>query len=181
MINLLPDSAKRSLRATYYARLATVGITILAFVVFAGAAALLPSYLLARADAMSAEVYLADSSHTAAASQRAADTETLNQLSEEVSLMKSYPRAPFVAQAFSALTQDVPSGVSLSAITLMPNDPAVSVSISGVAGTRDELLAFANALQGDSSFSGVSVPLSELAGEANIPFSFSFSFTPSPL
>lgn len=182
MINLLPEPEQHSLRTTYYARLATVVIALAAFVVCAGAALLAPSYFLARVEADTMRNSLSASTQALASGQGASDTKTMEQISEQVSLMKSFPRTPHIAAALSALTRAVPQGVFISKVAIAPDDSGSdSISIFGIAGTRGELLAFAHTLQSSPSFSGVSVPLSQLAGETDITFSLSFSTVPSHL
>ena len=176
MINLLPDPAKHSLRMAYYERLAIVFCILAACAVFAGAALLAPSYFLARADANAAQNYLVASSQALTGGGTAGATQTLAQLSEQISLMKSYPRAPHVAEILSQVTNHLPVGVFLTRISVTPGSSGPdTISVSGVAQTRDELLAFADALKSLPAFSGVSVPLSQLAGETNVTFSLSFT------
>ena len=143
-----------------------------------GAVLLVPSYFLARVDQNAAASALAASTQALAATGNGSDTDTVAQVSERVSLMKSYPRIPRVAAILSLITAAIPTGISISEISVTPNDSGSdAIVLSGTAGTRDDLLAFADTLKAASALSGVSVPLSQLAGEANIPFTLSFSFT----
>ena len=180
MINLLSEKIQRSLRMAYYARLATVVAFLFVLAVSAGAALLAPSYFLALSAESAAQSSLNVSAQSLAAGGGVPDTVALAHDAEEVSLMKSYPRPPRVASALSALTMDLATGVSLSSVSVTPDDTgASSVSVSGTAGTRDDLLAFSDALKGDGRFSGVSVPLSQLVSGTDVPFTLSFSFVPS--
>jgi Tfp pilus assembly protein PilN len=182
MINLLPERIQHSLRTAYYARLAAVVVFLSALAVVAGAALLAPSYFLALAAENAAQSSLTASERSLAAGGDSPGVAEIASVSEEVSLMKSYPSAPRVAAALSAVTADVPGGVSLSSIAMTPGGSGASeLSVSGTASTRDQLLAFADSLKKDSRFSGVSVPLSQLVSGTNAPFSLSFSFTPQSL
>lgn len=181
MINLLSERTQRSLRMAYYARFATVAALLCALAVFAGGALLAPSYFLAAVDEGAARDTLASSDRMLASESATGNEEVLAQAAEQVSLMKEYLRTPSIAAALSAFTARVPGGVVVSAVSVTPGAGGTdSVSLSGSAKTRNDLLSFADALRASSSLSGVSVPLSQLAGETDIKFTLSFSFAPHP-
>lgn len=176
MVNLLPDDAQRKLAILYYARLSASAVFLLAFAVAAGAALLVPSYLLATAEADAAARSLSASQKTSSADDAA--SQTLPALSERVSILKAYPRTAAVAGILSALTRALPASVVLNktAMTFGGNADAGggTVSVSGTAGTRDALIAYAALLRGSALFGGIEVPVSELVAHTDIPFTLSF-------
>lgn len=181
MINLLSERTQHSLRMAYYARFATVVALLSALSIFAGAALVAPSYFLASVDEGAARDNLASSNRMLASENATGNEEVLAHAAEQVSLMKEYLRPPSVATALSALTSRIPAGIVVSNVSVTPGTGGTdSVSLSGSAKTRDNLLSFADALRASSSLSGVSVPLSQLAGETDIKFTLSFSFVSHP-
>ncbi len=181
-VNLLPEKTKQKLRTLYYARLLSVVAFILAVGVAMSATLLLPSYLLARAEADAAARYLAASQQSLDLRAQSGATAMLALLSERIRILTTYLRSAAVAPVFSALSLHLPKGVVLSTIDITTAEGGRgTVSVSGKADTRDGLLSYVSALQGIALFQGVSVPVSDLAAQANVPFTLSFSFTlPKP-
>lgn len=178
MVNLLPEITQQKLSALYWTRLAALALFLLSLAGIIGVAGLLPSYFIASAEADAAAHSLAASQQALQLGEKGGAPGTLALWTERVALLKDYPRPPLAASALSTLTAGLPPGVTFSKIVLTPEDGAHgTISLSGKAATRDALLAFVKELQGKSAFSGVSVPVADLATETDVPFSLSFSFS----
>ncbi len=71
--------------------------------------------------------------------------------------------------------EKITPGITVSNITLgLPESP---IQISGLADTRAELNAFKKSLEGRSEFTGVSLPLTNIAQKEHIPFTLTLSLT----
>lgn len=176
MVNILPKDAQNKLRTLYYLRLLSMFLFLTALAFAIGAGLLAPSYMLARQEADAAKEYSTALQQTLALKEAAGASAGLTVLSEELSLMKTYQAQPAVAAALSALIAKLPKGVSISQVLIAPPGAADGkMGVSGNAKTRAELLAFVSALQGNPLFSGVTVPVSDLAGDTNLSFTLTFA------
>lgn len=181
MVNILPKTAQDEIRTLYYLRLASTLMFLLAIVFLIEAALLAPSYLLAQNEAAAAKEYTATLQQTLALKESTGGAAALSVFAEEVSLLKSYYATPAIADVLSALTSKLPKGVSLYEILIVP--PATTdgkVQIVGSAKTRAELLAFVASLQSNTLFKSVAVPVSDLVGDSNLPFTLSFFIVGKP-
>ncbi len=181
MVNLLPKSVKWKLTIDYYVRFVAVVFTVLAVILGMGIALLVPSYLFARAEAEISAGYVATTKETAGLRERAGSGSVIMLLAERMKIIKDYERPPITAQIFSKLQAPLPSNVSLQKISVKYTGRGTGeILISGVAGTRNALLAYAQALQKENAFSGVIVPVSQLSLDKDIDFSLSFLFKIAP-
>ena len=181
MVNILSKDAQNKLRTLYYVRLFSMLAFLVAFMFLLGAGLLSPSYLLAREEANVAKEYSTALQQTLALKESAGAGAALTSLAEEIALMKQYQSQPAVADALSAVISKLPKGVSISKILIAP--PIIAdgkIGIVGNAKTRAELLAFVSALQENPLFNKVVVPVSDLAGDTNLPFSLTFFITAKP-
>lgn len=74
------------------------------------------------------------------------------------------------------LVQKGPS-IALTSLTLKRGGNAGTISISGIASSRDALVAFSKRLQGEPSFSKINLPVGALARNKDIPFSLAIEST----
>ena len=180
MVNLLPKPIKRKLRLDYYVRLATVACGACAVVIGMGIALLVPSYLFARDEAETTARYVA-AIQEMGLRERAGSQSSIALLAERIKIIKEYERPPVTAQILSRLEVRLPASVTLKKIGVRYDAAGEGgILISGVAGTRNALLAYAQSLQKENIFSGVTVPVSQLNADKDIDFSLSFSFKTAP-
>ncbi len=180
MVNLLPNSAERAVVWRYRLRLVTLVSLMAALAAFLGGLLLLPSFFLARATADAGLRYADALDQTVGLTNRAGAADTLAALSERVRILDQYAAAPVTPSIIAPLVGALSSSITLTAIDIGRTDTGADVSVTGSAKTRDGLLAFANALHGVGGFSNVSLPVSQLAADTDIPFTISFTFTPTP-
>ncbi|MBU6370634.1 MAG: pilus assembly protein PilM [Patescibacteria group bacterium] len=78
-----------------------------------------------------------------------------------------------IASIVSAQNKDI----AISSISIVPDASGRSedVSLSGTAGNRDSLTAFATALKATSGFTNVNLPIASLITEANEPFTITLN------
>jgi hypothetical protein len=178
MVNFITEKSQRILTLRYYQRLFAVSAFLLGSAALSGAAFLLPSYFLARLQADQAANFLDASQKAVNAGSAGGAPGILAVFSERVAIMKTYVRDPVTSRILSTMTVEPTNGVSLNKIEITPSEGGKgTVSLSGIAATRESLLAFVQKLQNKNIFSGVSLPVSDLASGSQIPFSLSFSYS----
>lgn len=74
----------------------------------------------------------------------------------------------------------LPAGVTITSLSIGVTDQGIEASVAGLADTRDELIAFTQALQGVGRFSNVDLPVSYLAQDSNIDYSIMISVKATP-
>lgn len=178
MANLLPQSFRDDITSEYRLRLATTGLAILAVVLLGTAALLAPSFILtesrleqkqARLDSLSAAT-----SATSTEQNKniiAATDEKLSVIAEETEKLKP-------TDMVSLITQAKPAGVSVRSISVQEAETesaTQSVSISGVARTRDTLLTFEDNLNNQAQVQQVNLPIETLAARQNTQFSLTIT------
>lgn len=183
MINLLPPSLKEELKKEEETRLLWI-LFVLVGAFFLCAFLLLLSlriYLKGSVDAQ--EILLT------AYTQKTASDESLKKEIKElnetvVQLSSFYEKQSKVSSFTERVSSAAPQGIRLTFFQYAP--PSVTVSggetkktmakviLSGISPSREELLAFREALQQDPSFANFDFPPSNWAKPSDIPFSFSF-------
>lgn len=171
MINLLPDNEKKALAAEYHLRLAAVSLAAAIAVVAVTAVLLVPSFLLA--------TFKESGLAGRAAAESAEETKEYEELSDRVAAANKLAKSLRLAASttppvalLSVVTGARPAGVEVTGIAYELRDGAPTLTVKGVAPTRRELVAFSDALRRDPLISSVTVPASNLAKDADIPFSF---------
>jgi Tfp pilus assembly protein PilN len=181
MVNLLPIRARRALIRDYYLRLAALALFLIALVTVLGGLLLVPSFFLARATAQEAARYRAALEETVGLKERAGVAAQVATLSERVRLLDTFAASPATPAIVATLMDAMPRGVTLTALSIARTGTGASLVISGSAGTRDALLSLAASLKSVTTFSGVSLPVSSLVSDADIPFTIGFTYTaPAP-
>ncbi len=182
MVNLLPPSTKRTLLREYYLRVFATFFLLSAVVMGAGAGLLLPSYYLARAESEEAVRYLDALQGTADLRARTQTGKSVQAFTEQVALLKEYGSRPFTAEMISRIQEHLSGDVSITTISVeYEAGDRGRISLGGSAKTRTALLTFAESLREELIFSGVSVPVGQLAGDSDLPYSLTFQFAKPPL
>lgn len=176
MVNLLPRSVVRALVFRYYTRLFTLGCAFIGCAFLISAAFLGPSFILATRAGEAAERYAQAAEESVGLKERSGVSESMRVLNERVSLLDAGSLYPQSTEIIEAMLKPLPRGVSVTAFAYATGEGAANVSVSGVAETRVALLAYAEALRASGQFEGVNVPVSQLALDADIPFSISGTF-----
>ncbi|HEX8591617.1 MAG TPA: hypothetical protein VF696_02635 [Candidatus Paceibacterota bacterium] len=173
LTNLLPQSRARSFRRTYFLRLGSVALAMLAIVMLVQALLLLPTYWYAHGETERLSALLA-------ASDAAAQNSEEQDLKKKTSLLRDVARhvvqrgssAPVGSSALRAVL-DVPRpGVALVGFTFSgpANGQPARMGISGVAASRDALRQYEAALRALPFVSQAELPISAYAKERDIPF-----------
>lgn len=168
MSNVIPQQERKSIGSMYRSRFVMVGSAAVVVCSALSALALLPSFLVLRADSAA----LAPQGNTAVDK---ADRAALTQTEEMLSTLE-----PFASSATSsagvlavALAQR-PSGVTVDHSTYTAGKPAVVV-LSGRASTPSKLDAYRKALSQNALFNSVTVPVSDLIGSQDGAYTMTLS------
>ena len=173
MINLLPDNERVRIKKEYRLRLFDAGLVLLFSLAIVGFVVLLPTYLLSHFR----EVEAGDAALGANAASRDAENQTLlTTLGSANALATALAPAPenlSAANFVALIASDKTPGNSVTSLlySKSPNGNQ-KITVQGVAGTRDDLTAFTQALEGDSRIASVNLPISDLAADSNVQFSF---------
>lgn len=177
MVNLLTHEARRHLTRRYYARILTVLLGVLCAAFVASAVLLLPTYFFIHAEADQAATYVAAAGEIASQRAKGASQETLSTFHESVTLLTSAHREPSYARILSLLTEQMTRGVALNAIKVTYKaDGNATVSLSGVARTRAELIAYTNELKKVSEFRNIDIPVGDLVADVDSEFSVTLTW-----
>ena len=173
----LPKSEQSSLKREYRIRALTVLLFFISVGFLVGVASLFPAYIYASFEERISLKQVADLQKT---SDDIIITSVQKQLSQSSTLLNTVSSS-IDASVFSSTVSSIVAirgNVKLTSFALEhPSGNTMTVVISGMADTRDDLLAFKARLQGLSQKISVDLPLSTLAQEAKIPFSIQINET----
>ncbi len=181
MINLLPIEEKKNLRRQYNKRLTLVCMTMFLFLAIASMIALLPSYLLSIAKdkiETSRAMALKNKGELTTDPTTALLVLATNTKLDSLSMNGTSPTLAFD----SIIDKKMPT-IKLTDFSYQKKDKnkkgtaLATISISGTASSRDSLLSFKKSLEGDTHFSGINLPVSDLVKNSNIPFTFTFDYS----
>ena len=178
MFHFLPPDYKKRVKREYCVRLLAVIFGLLSVVVLSSIFLIAPSYISVRNSYGTALSEATAADNNVLVEQKNNTTTIANKVNAYISAADSLTHlSPQHIVEPIALAK--PSNVTISSISIGTAGNVVSVSISGIAGTRDELLAFVKALQGVADFENVNLPVSYLALDKNINYSITLSLAAS--
>lgn len=172
MINILPEHGRTRLKVAYRLRLAALSLCAAAAACVVAAALMTPAFLDAavRERAARQEASVVDRLNSESSEAEAPLTAATGYLESYAPILRGAAATERIAAVLSAR----PSGVRFSTISYTRTGEQVKVS--GVAETRERLLAFERALKEDGSIASVDLPVSSLARAVNAPFSITALF-----
>lgn len=173
MINLLTQEEKKKIRKEYLFRLSLVALVLLLGSSLIGIALLIPPFLISsikerdvRGQSELLKQSIENSSRDSSIVQLREAAQKLEALAEAKDQIK-------IADMFKRVADHRTEGIELAGLFYKQvSDNEAILTVSGVANNRGDLLAFSRALEQDLLFSGVELPVSNLAKEENISFSF---------
>ena len=179
LTNLLPGDRMRAFRREYFFRLLTVLTVGCGLLVFAWGVLLFPSYLF-----LSTTITAKNATITAFGSafqnadQRAADAR-LAALAGNAAYLNSLAKVPGASAVLAAVLAVPRPGVRITGFAFMPPeaDKAGTMSVSGIAASRDALRGYNLALGDVPGVSSADLPVSAYAKESNIALTITLSGT----
>lgn len=169
MINLIPPTAKRSIKIEYWTRVVSVWSILLAIALFASASVLLPAYVL-----IGAQVAVYETS-AAEASQKVADYQNVSvalvDASQQAKLALDELSRPDFSSYLYLFTSLQGETIQLTELRLGRTDAGFeAVTIAGVAADRQALASFRDELRAHERVADVELPIRNLARDRDIAF-----------
>ncbi|MCR4334438.1 MAG: hypothetical protein NUV47_01770 [Patescibacteria group bacterium] len=174
MFNLLPEKYKKRLENEYNIRLAIVVFVLIFLITLISVAFLTPSYLLSKTKETEVENRLATIKNQAPDQTSVELNAVLLQTKKELSVLAPTSNISFLESIKKILARKIPN-ITIIGLTIIENGSIWKTSISGVASNRDTLISFKKSLESEQSFSGVDLPISDLARNKDIPFTITVS------
>ena len=177
MINLIPPSAKKSITVEYWKRILAVWLFLFSFAFIIVSVFLLPTHIVLRTQisdleaSMSADVDRVSNYDTSATELIA--TSNLAKLLLENNATSS----PSVL--ISALKLYAGANVALNNFQFTKLESTPSITLAGMANTRQSLAAFRDAVTADTRFSTVNLPISNLIKDKDLLFSMEITLATS--
>ncbi len=157
----------------YQKRLALLGCLFVLTTVVIGSVLLLPSYLIGHGRLSEVEQKQKDIEQKLAVLNAGTTGDIVKDMTE-----KSIALAPLGAKSNTSILIDALNKVTIPGILIdhygytLNADKTLTFDISGIASTRDVLLAFSDALNKSNVFTGANVPLSSLRDQHSVAFTF---------
>jgi hypothetical protein len=166
--NLLPPIEKKALRIEYYVRLGTVIVFLITSAVGIGAVSLLPTYLKLRSEIDAITLDSGSPQAETASTTVMGDQAIISDTKRTLMLFEATLGKQQVTDIIRAAFAVRPDTVTISGVTY--DQATRSVTLEGVATTRDALVGFAHTLEDTSTFGRVPLSISDLAKNTNIQF-----------
>lgn len=177
MINLLPQNAQRAITRRYWMSASVLLFFGLAIALFIGGALIMPSYFIARTSADAYERYRDALEGSVGLKERAQVDNAVALLNERITILDAYEKeGAFTAEAINALGKSITNGSAVTSIAFSRREGGAALTLRGRAHTRQGLLDFAEALRASPSFTGVSLPVSQLVAETDVNFTIQAGF-----
>lgn len=172
MINLIPSEQKKKMNADFLVRLGIISLYVLGFSIFAGVAALLPSYFHVMVKSSVADKNLAVQKETPAPSIEAEVTAQINDLNKRLTLIESARDKSFIVtdRVIRELINNKMPDIKITDISYDGTTKEKTIKVSGEAPSRERLLLFRIALEHDAQFQKVDLPISNFVRGSNIRF-----------
>ena len=172
LTNLLPPERIRGLRQLYFFRLATVGMLVLTGVAVIHGVLLLPSYLYLKEQVHARESVLASLTASLQGSEEREVSARVTRLTEDAAYLARLAKTPAASTAVSAILKVPHTGISMRGFTFTAGSEGkdASMTVSGVASSRETLRRFEQALAAQPYITTTELPISAYAKESAIDF-----------
>ncbi|MEX2052079.1 MAG: hypothetical protein WD991_00065 [Candidatus Paceibacterota bacterium] len=176
MINLIPNEEKKRMRRGFYYRLMVVLLLALASAVFISVVAITPSYFISSIKKNLAESRLENQSNEPVHLPDQATEKLIAELNHKLTIIENEKGNTFFVseRVVNEIVLKKLSDIKIHQI-YYEDSPAggKKITIRGVAPSRERLLRFRRALEDDSFFKQVDLPISNFVRGSNIQFSLS--------
>jgi hypothetical protein len=166
MFTFLPEEYKDRAVRKYHLKLVIVYIGLSCVLFATGFVFAIPSYaiLFAKRNAALTE------KQTMSASADRSIADEVKILKEEIALAASASQQVPVARIFDKILSRQTPGILISGISIKRGEETGTITLEGKATSRDVLVVFSKALQGEPSFTNVDLPVGSLAKSKDIPW-----------
>lgn len=179
--NLLPPERQRALARDYYLRLGVVVIILLSILIFAAAVMLLPTYVFLTQSMSAKGARLATIESSLSSANEKELSARLAALASDAEILTALASTPSASRIIRTALAVPRPGVTLSGFGYTPAVKKVpgTLTISGIAATRDALRSYQLALQGAAFALSAVLPVSAYAKDNNITFVITVTLSPS--
>lgn len=172
MRNLLPEQNKKIIRREYFMRVLSIAFIFLFLTALLSSTFLLPAFFLS----IEKEKSVRESAEIVSKSVKFREQNSTDFLLEEaerkLELLSSKNGGILVQDIVMKIVDEKPYGVSIYGISYMELTEGRSrITLTGVAGEREDMLSFRKYLERDGLFSSVRLPVSNFAKDKDIKFS----------
>lgn len=180
LTNLLPLKRQRVLSRDYLLRLSVVVAIFVCALTFISALLLLPTYVFLTESASTKEKRLAAVNSALATTDEKELSARLATLTKDATILTVLADAPSVNDGIRSALSIPRPGVTLSGFAYAPTkeNNSRTLSLSGVAATRDALRSYQLALESAPSILLATLPVSAYAKDVNIAFTIVVTFVP---
>lgn len=170
MINLIPPGAKKGIIIEYWVRVVSVWMILWSLALFAGAATLLPPYVLINSQVKEHEASAEEASQKVAFYKNV--SEDLVEASQQAKLIVDEENLPRFSAYLLLLDQLQGEGIQINTVKLARDKANISpIVVGGMAADRQALASFRDRLLANESIAEVELPISNLARDKDILFS----------
>lgn len=175
MANLLPNSFREDIASEYKLRLATAGLTLMAVIFLAATALLAPSFILTESRLEQKQATLDSVSTGTSSTSTQQSQDIIARTNEKLSAITQSSEQLAPTDIIKLITATRPDTVSVRRISLQNAETgeseAQTISITGIAETRDALLQFEENLGNRAQVQQIDLPIETLASRQNAEFS----------
>lgn len=173
MINLIPIKEKKEIRKDFYYRFLTVFFVMLSFLVFIFLVAISPAYIISFEKKVSTSKNLEIQKNKVMPEIDQQAQIAIKDLDARLALLEKARKNKYVfsEKVINEIILQKVSGIKINRF-FYENDPlgGRKVNIIGIAQNREQLLLFRQALEEDSLFKNVDLPISNFVKGNNIEF-----------
>jgi hypothetical protein len=176
MINLIPNQEKKKKVKDFYFRLLAVFIAMLGFCAVVGAASLMPSYFLSATEGTLVQEKLAAQQNEPPTEADQSLSSITADLDRKLSQVESAEKSRYLVSRRIINEIAVRKMPDIKIVKFTYENGAAGgrkVTILGRAPSRERLLLFRQALEDDTAFQKVELPISNFVKGSNIEFSLS--------
>ncbi|OGI67273.1 hypothetical protein A2823_01490 [Candidatus Nomurabacteria bacterium RIFCSPHIGHO2_01_FULL_41_91] len=173
MINLIPKEERKKMTIGFYYKLAILFLMVLDFCILVAVISITPSYFLSSAKSASINTKLEIQKNEPLPLFDQQTLTVIKGVNNKLDLVENAEKNKFLVsqKIIRAILLNKRSDIKITQI-LYENDPAQGkkISITGTAPSREILLLFRRALENDSAFKNVNLPISNFVKGSNIQF-----------
>lgn len=177
MINLIPPQGHKAVKREYILRVGTTLSFLLGGVCILLTVALIPTFVLVRAQ-MHSSSSSTEQGNKDADALLAAENEV--RITESVlAQLKSVPESTPATGIITELQKLAPVGIQFSNFSMEKTNGVYGrVQVNGTASTREVLSNFRRAIEASTVFASAELPISDLARDVNLPFALTLVIEP---
>jgi Tfp pilus assembly protein PilN len=169
MFEFISGEYKRRAKHEYRMRVGTVSFFVTSFIILCSVAIAVPLLVSLNAKEKALSVQLASLKNVSTTHSEDVVRASIEKVEKKIEAITSFSNDGESIINLIGMVADVPEGIALSEIQAASTS---TVSVHGIAATRNNLRAFIDSLNGKNYFKHVDLPVSGLVKQTKIDFSF---------